>query len=160
MKGHSQNKGNAKPVTEVWQTQCTRQSFGLVLPQLVEFKNNKHTKPVSEAFSTVLTHDHHGLLLDKSFISYYYGNQQASHVSDSLGTVTTNDRHSLVVPSSSIDDCYFRMIKPAEIKGAMAFDVDYVVLGNGRQQVKQLGNAVTPPVMEWLCERVVESLNN
>lgn len=157
---HSQNTGNAKPVTEPWQTQCTRQSFGLVLPQLVEFKNNKNTNPVSQAFSTILTSGaHHGLLLDKSFISYYYGNQQASHVSDSIGTVTTNDRHSLIVPSSSIDDCYFRMIKPSEIKGAMAFDVDYVVLGNGRQQVKQLGNAVTPPVMEWLCERVVESLN-
>lgn len=41
----------------------------------------------------------------------------------------------------------------------MAFDPTYVVLGSGKQQVKQLGNAVTPPVMEWLMNRVVESLN-
>lgn len=51
------------------------------------------------------------------------------------------------------------MLKPGEIKLAMAFESDYVVLGNGRDQVKQLGNAVTPPVMEWLVRQVIKSLN-
>jgi site-specific DNA-cytosine methylase len=50
------------------------------------------------------------------------------------------------------------MLKPGEIKLAMAFDGDYVVLGSGKDQVKQLGNAVTPPAMEWLVQQVVESL--
>jgi DNA (cytosine-5)-methyltransferase 1 len=40
----------------------------------------------------------------------------------------------------------------------MAFESDYVVLGNSREQVKQCGNAVTPPAMEMLIERCVESL--
>ncbi len=35
---------------------------------------------------------------------------------------------------------------------------DYVVLGNEREQVKQYGNAVTPPVMEMLFQRVAETL--
>ncbi len=36
---------------------------------------------------------------------------------------------------------------------------DYVVLGSGKDKVKQLGNAVTPPAMEWLTQQCVESLN-
>jgi DNA (cytosine-5)-methyltransferase 1 len=44
------------------------------------------------------------------------------------------------------------------VQAGMAFDADYVVLGNSREKVKQLGNAVTPPVMEMLVERCVESL--
>lgn len=58
-----------------------------------------------------------------------------------------------------IEDCYYRMLKPPEIKLAMAFDKDYVILGSGKNQVKQCGNAVTPPVMEWLVGQVVKSLN-
>jgi DNA (cytosine-5)-methyltransferase 1 len=50
------------------------------------------------------------------------------------------------------------MLRPDEIKLAMAFDRDYIILGNQKDQVKQCGNAVTPPVMEWLVERAVESL--
>jgi DNA (cytosine-5)-methyltransferase 1 len=41
----------------------------------------------------------------------------------------------------------------------MAFPGDYVVLGNKRDQVKQFGNAVTPPAMRALIERVIASLN-
>lgn len=40
----------------------------------------------------------------------------------------------------------------------MAFPADYRVLGNKREQVRQLGNAVTPPVMQMLVERIVKSL--
>jgi DNA modification methylase len=41
---------------------------------------------------------------------------------------------------------------------AMAFPDTYVVLGNKRQQVRQFGNAVTPPVMEMLMKRCMETL--
>ena len=41
---------------------------------------------------------------------------------------------------------------------AMAFSADYVVLGSSKDQVKQLGNAVTPPAMRWLVQQVVQSL--
>jgi site-specific DNA-cytosine methylase len=42
----------------------------------------------------------------------------------------------------------FRMLTSEEIKTAMAFPPDYVITGNKREQVRQLGNAVTPPVMQ------------
>jgi DNA (cytosine-5)-methyltransferase 1 len=45
------------------------------------------------------------------------------------------------------------MLQPGEIGKAMAFPTDYVVLGNGRQQVKQYGNAVTPPWIKMLIKR-------
>jgi DNA (cytosine-5)-methyltransferase 1 len=57
-----------------------------------------------------------------------------------------------------VEDCGFRMLQPHEIKAAMAFPADYRVLGNKREQVRQLGNAVTPPAMNTLIQRVVQSL--
>jgi DNA (cytosine-5)-methyltransferase 1 len=107
--------------------------------------------------------NHHGLITDeswKSFISYFYGKNQASGIEDPVGTVSTKDRFALVnYLEPKIEDCYFRMLKPSEIKLAMAFDNDYVVLGSQKNQVKQLGNAVTPPVMQWLVEKGIESLS-
>jgi DNA (cytosine-5)-methyltransferase 1 len=58
----------------------------------------------------------------------------------------------------AVEDCGFRMLRPHEIRNAMAFPEDYIVLGNGREQVRQYGNAVTPPVMQMLVERVVKAL--
>lgn len=51
------------------------------------------------------------------------------------------------------------MLKHGEVQKGMSFDDGYVVLGSSKDKVKQLGNAVTPPPMEWLVERVVDSFN-
>jgi DNA (cytosine-5)-methyltransferase 1 len=93
--------------------------------------------------------------------SYYSGSTQVCGLGDAIPTVTTGDRHALVQPSPKIavEDCYFRMLQPHEIQAAMAFPQDYVVLGNKREKVKQLGNAVTPPVMRMIVERCIESLS-
>ena len=105
----------------------------------------------------------HGLIISEayhSFISYFYGKSQASGLDETFGTVSTRDRFALVnYQEPRIEDCYFRMLKPKEIKLAMAFDQEYVVLGNQKDQVKQLGNAVTPPAMQWLVEKGIESLS-
>ena len=93
-----------------------------------------------------------------SFLTYYYGSNQASPMDGPIHTVTTVDRASLVTPAIKPEDCYYRCLKAHEVQRAMAFTDDYEVLGNAKQKVKQLGNAVTPPVMEWLVQRVVDSL--
>ena len=49
------------------------------------------------------------------------------------------------------------MLQPHEIQAAMAFPADYKVLGTKRERVKQLGNAVTPPAMAILMQRVMET---
>lgn len=98
---------------------------------------------------------HHALLSSKSFLSYYYGTQQASGMAEPIHTMTSLDRAALVqaLDSLTIDDLYFRMLQPPEIGKAMAFPVQYVVLGTNRDKVKQYGNAVTPPVMQMLIKR-------
>lgn len=102
------------------------------------------------------------LLLHKSFqafMTYYYsGANNTSGIHEPIYTVTTRDRASVVIPDIKVEDCYYRVLKAHEIQTAMAFDREYIVLGNSKQKVKQLGNAVTPPVMEWLVKRCVQSL--
>lgn len=101
----------------------------------------------------------------RGFLTYYYGSLNASGLHEALGTVTAVDRVGVVKmpasPASDIDinDCTFRMLQPHEIQAGMAFPADYVILGNKRDQVRQLGNAVTPPVMQLLIERCVATLN-
>lgn len=55
-------------------------------------------------------------------------------------------------------DCLFRMLEPREIANGMAFPEDYIILSNRRAQVRQAGNAVTPPAARDLISAVAESL--
>jgi len=90
----------------------------------------------------------------QSFLAYYYGQRTDSGITDPINTMTTKDRAAIVQTAPKIEDCYYRCLKSNEVKKAMAFPDEYVVLGNSRQRVKQLGNAVTPPVYTWIMEQV------
>lgn len=145
-------------------TQVTANQYGLVSPLLVDMNANGKARPASEVLSTVTAGGiKNGIVTTEalnSFISYYYGTSQASHITDRLGTVTCNDRNALISNAQpQIEDCYYRMLKDYEIQLAMAFDASYIVLGTSKDKVKQLGNAVTPPAMEWLVQQCVESLS-
>jgi DNA (cytosine-5)-methyltransferase 1 len=95
------------------------------------------------------------------FLVQYYGQMQASGIGEGMPTVTGLDRHALIQPEDElrVEDCYFRMLAPHELQAGMAFPADYRVLGNNREKVKQIGNAVTPPAMAWLIRRCVASLH-
>ena len=116
---------------------------------------SKH-RPVSEPLATVTASgNHHGL------VTTYYGNGGTSQTSDALSTCTTVERHALLTkdaPRVDINDVLFRMLEPSEIKRAMDFPADYIVLGNRREQVRMSGNAVTPPAARDLVGVVAESL--
>jgi len=136
-----------------------------VQPFIVENNGTSTAREIKRPLGTITAGGiNHGILSSESvnaFLAYYYGNNQASGMTDAIGTIPTKDRVALVMrPTGKVDinDCTYRMLKPSEIKAAMAFDRDYVVCGNGDDQVRQLGNAVTPPAMAWLIERGVESL--
>lgn len=56
-----------------------------------------------------------------------------------------------------LEDCYFRMMFTHEIGRGCGFDVDFsdhqgnfVVWGSAREQVDGFGNAVSPPVGQWI----------
>jgi DNA (cytosine-5)-methyltransferase 1 len=159
---HSSNM-NVSTCDKAFPTQTTRQSLAVVMPMIVELNSSGKAKPATNAFSTVTAGAVNQSIVSSdsfnAFVGSYYGNMQASHVSDPLNTCTSTDRHFLIQSSTKVEDCYYRMLKPKEVQLAMAFDDDYIILGNGKEKVKQCGNAVTPPAMEFLIERCVESLN-
>jgi DNA (cytosine-5)-methyltransferase 1 len=159
--------GWTRPVSSPTGTVTTSDHHGLLqIPLIVENKGQSKSKTVLSPISTMTTKGCHGLITTErlqSFLSYYYsGSNQASNMVEAIRTVSTNDRASLVTANYSskpkIEDCYYRMLKAHEIQRAMAFDDDYIILGNVKQKVKQLGNAVTPPVMTWIIQRVVSAL--
>lgn len=132
-------------------------------PFIVENNGQSKAKQITKPFPAVTTEMKHGIVNPEAFgafLSYYYsGSMQATGMKEATWTVTTNDRIGLVkYKKPTLEDCTYRTIRPHEVKRAMAFGEDYIVLGNGKQQVKQLGNAVTPPAMEWLVEKCIQSL--
>lgn len=135
---------------------------GVLIPYVVTNRGQSKSHPGTEALGTISSNINHGIVTPKSlhaFLSYNYNGNQVSSLDRPAGTVSTRDRMSLIISEQpKIEDCYYRMLKPHEIQLAMAFDEQYIVLGNSREKVKQLGNAVTPPAMEWIIKRCVQSL--
>lgn len=137
-------------------TQIGQNSKGLVVPPyILTLRGQNAPKSVTDPVDTVVASgNHHALLVP------YYKSGNAGAITDPVPTVTTVERHALVVHEPGIpavEDCGFRMLQPHEIKAAMAFPQEYIILGGKREQVKQLGNAVTPPVMGMLMRRIVET---
>lgn len=95
------------------------------------------------------------------FIVSQYNTLNVRDSGQPLPAVTTVERQELVQPGPAltVDDCYFRMLQPHEIGRGMAFPDAYVVGGNKRDRVKQYGNAVTPPVMDWIVRAAAASLH-
>lgn len=161
----SNHGGDLRPATGVKFTQTTQQSEALVTVPFVPVARGKSKAHSSlDALSTQSQMINHGIVSSeswKSFISYYYGSHQASGINETLGSCTTKDRHQLITyQQPAIEDCYYRMLFPNEVQRAMAFADDYIVLGTNKDKVKQLGNAVTPPAMEWLIKQAIESLES
>ena len=156
--------GWTKTLNEATGTITTSDHHGLFsMPCIIENRGQSKSKSCTDPISTFTSQTTHGLLTAKnlqSYLTYYYSSgHQVSNMMDAVNTITTTERASLVTPEPRIDDCFYRMLKPHEIQIGMAFDESYIILGNSRQKVKQLGNAVTPPVMEWLVGQCVKSLS-
>lgn len=161
------SKGNGKYAYSsvgVVPTQTTRQTLGVVSSFLSKtYGGGANPKYMGvglhQPTGTITTQDHHALLESKAFISYYYKTKQASGMNEPINTMTAGERSSLVqfLNGLKVEDLYYRMLTPKEIGKAMAFLPTYIVLGNGRQQVKQYGNAVTPPVMKMLIDRCMKT---
>lgn len=93
------------------------------------------------------------------FLSPYNGKSSPSPVNAPAPTVTAVDRLGLVDPAIEVDDCGFRMLEPPEAGLGMGFPSSYLVGGSKRDQVRQYGQAVTPPASCVLLERVFEAMS-
>lgn len=156
---HKESFSNFRTMKQALQTQTTRQSMMLINPYIIEMTNNGECKPATNPTNTITAGGiNHGMM---SFFQTYNGNSVYNSPKEPISTVTTKDRHSLITYTKpKIEDCYYRMLKPFEVQRAMAFDDNYIIVGDSKAKVKQLGNAVTPPAMEWLVNRCVQSLEN
>lgn len=160
------SSGKARPASEPLATVLSQGNHhGLLNMPLIDQQNGESKpQPATEPIGSITTKPKAGIITANafnSFISYYNGRPQASHITEPVGTISTVERlHMINEPHQKprLEDCYYRMLLPAEIQIGMAFDEDYIVLGDSRQKVKQLGNAVTPPVMRFLIKRCVASL--
>jgi DNA (cytosine-5)-methyltransferase 1 len=176
----------ARTIMEPFRTRTTRDTEALVVPlrnngvarpageapaPTVAAAGNHHalvmrnndggaemSTPVTEPLRTLTAAGHQSLIRWDHLLVPYYNTGVARPVNEPAGTVTTKDRTALVSASVAVDDCTFRMLEPHEIQAAMAFGPSYVVLGNKRERVRQLGNAVTPPAARDLIAAVVEAI--
>ncbi|MDX2140290.1 MAG: DNA cytosine methyltransferase [Chloroflexota bacterium] len=113
---------------------------------------------LNEPLTTIVASAQQHALLTP-FVMSYYGTQPTYALADDpLPTMRTVSHEALVTPEQVLERTGFRMLQPHELKRGMGFAEAYVILGNKRDQVRQIGNAVTPPVAHALVERVVRSL--
>jgi DNA (cytosine-5)-methyltransferase 1 len=115
--------------------------------------------PDHEPVRTFTTSGHQSIL-----VPYQSGNETPITDREPVGTLTTRDRIAVVLTDQDIDSCGFRMFALHEIAGAMAMvdhphEGEYVVVGNKRERMAQYGNAVTPPVMTAIVERLLPILD-
>ena len=155
---------------EPWPTFTTNDGTGLVMRQhdaLITsyYGNADGAQLVTQALPTVTTADRHALIMRNNNNA---GDQSSMTTPawEAFRTITTAGHQSLLTPgdieaaAAHVDDVMFRMLEPHEVKGAMAFPADYVILGNRREQVRMCGNAVTPPAARDLVATVIQSLGD
>ncbi|MEV4079158.1 DNA cytosine methyltransferase [Nonomuraea fuscirosea] len=122
---------------------------------------------LDEPLNTVVTDGAgHGLL----FSGWYKENGKTGPhpVSDPLGTVTAHDTTALLyaqwretLANLPLEECFLRMMGENEVGAACGFDMDFpgrkgtfIVWGSARDQIDGFGNAVSPPVGEWIGRRL------
>lgn len=164
IRNYGERGGNlAWPVTDSTGTITGVDHHSLCMPFVASYYGNDTLHTVAEAMGTVTSKDHHALVAPLPFITSKYTGPNRNpnrDVTRELPTAPGMQVHQLVCPDEDyeVEDCGLRMLKPHEIGAAMAFPSWYKVLGNQREQVKQYGNAVTPPSMDLLIERCVGTL--
>ena len=111
---------------------------------------------------TIATNNQFGVVEPRPtpFLCNYNGNGGAAEVSNPAPTMRTTQGHCLVEPDWNAleQECRYRMLQAHEAKWLMGFPTDYILLGTQKEQFKQAGNAVTPPVAEMIGRAVFESL--
>jgi DNA (cytosine-5)-methyltransferase 1 len=144
--GERRNYSPAQPIP----TLDTQNRYGLAVPFLVpNFGEREGQDPRTHAVDHPLPAvTSHG----------------AAPMDEPLDTVTTHDRFGLAMASLvqtmrelHVVDIGFRMLDVDELARAQGFPDGYVLFGNKAERVKQVGNAVCPPVAEAICRTIGEA---
>ncbi|SDK80161.1 DNA cytosine methyltransferase [Arthrobacter sp. ok362] len=141
----------SKPATEPMGTITTAGHQSLIATPgshlLMEYYGNGQMHPVSKAIPTISTTDRFAMVTTMRGTSPEHLAASNAPTTDPFGTFSAGGQHHGITEWTvpDIEDCEFRMLEPYEISAGMAFPKSYIMTGNKREQVKQAGNAVTPP---------------
>lgn len=153
---------DAVPTWRPFRTRTTTESEGILMPPALVMRNQNSRggnmcTPVDEPLRTVTASVGQSLIQMPWMVVDYGG--PARPIYAPLPTQTTIQGDALCSVEEHIEDCFYRMLTPEEIKGAMAFTPGYRILGDSAKvKIRQLGNAVTPPAARDLVAAVVEAI--
>jgi len=159
---NTQNTG----IDDALPTLSTHDRHAVVVPPFIVSQYNRPSgigaavRDMREPLPTVPAMAVHHVVVPP-FIINAQANTAPTAMHEAIATLLASGNHKwLVEPTDEarVEDCGFRMLEPHECGAAMAFPADYKVLGGKRDQVRQYGNAVTPPVMGILMQRCMEAL--
>lgn len=153
-------RGGSSDVRAISEPLSTVTASGFHHGLVTTYYGNGATRPAGDPLSTVTAIERHALLMRNNTPR---GNpaQMVTPAAEPMRTLTTEGHQSLLAaerPTFNLDDVWFRMLEPRELKRSMDFPADYVIKGNRREQARQAGNAVTPPSSRDLITVGVESL--
>lgn len=126
-------------------------------------RNPGATRGCDETVPTIVASQaNHSIVVP--FLTKFYGTGGSQSVDDPVDTITSHDRFGLAMASLiqtmrelHIVDIGFRMLEPDELSRAQGFPDGYWYHGTRAEQVRQIGNAVCPPVAKALCQTIAEA---
>lgn len=162
-RGRSMSHPASEPLTTVT---AHTVNHGLVTGAQVTLRGTRSLDGLDEPLGTVIASAQQiGMvtLEPAPFLVSYYGTDNASGADDPIPTVTTRDRHALVEPgdeaSERIDDLYFRMFEPDELKVGTGYAPDYQLVGTKRDQVRLVGGSNYSGIEQLLLQRCLDTLD-
>ncbi|WP_433792131.1 DNA cytosine methyltransferase [Actinoplanes sp. CA-252034] len=155
------NNGVAKPAGEhpllTFAAGGTHQGL-LMRNQTARGDQGQMSTPLDEPMRTVLADGPRQSLIGWGHALMPYDARALRPLDAPLPAQTTIQGDALLGTAIAVQDCTFRMLAVDEIRAGMAFEHGYVLLGSKREQVRMLGNAVTPPAARDLVAAVVEAI--
>lgn len=153
-------------------TQAGHESLAVVTAGVLPFRQNTLPTGLGQPMPTQTGGNRPALVTAGAFLKQNGGPlDTAPHpFTDPFGTLTARDTTGLVTATGAVDEwhrfldgltpeqCRLRMLSPREIQRGCGFDDGFIVWGSARDQVDGFGNAVSPPVAEWIAGRMAAVL--
>ncbi|WP_405391093.1 DNA cytosine methyltransferase [Streptomyces sp. NBC_01102] len=142
-------QGSARGIDNPLPTQVGSETLAVVSSGVVPFRKNTLPTVHGESMPTFTSDQIPGLLT------------AAGTIGSSAFKAQLMAEWRAALAELSLEECYFRMMKAPEVGRGCGFDVDFAehqgtftVWGSARNQVDGFGNAVSPPVGEWIGTRL------
>lgn len=157
-------KGKAHSLEDPLGTQCTHDRYSLCTPVIIGQQSGSAARPIDEPCMTISTSGAirvaTPVIIDMSRPGMARNDASSVRsVDEPAGTLTTCDAMQLGMPvlkDGRVVDILLRMLKPSELAAVHGFPSDYVIEGNRRDKVKQIGNSVPVMTAAALCEQILK----